>query len=94
MAELCKIEPGHADSNLERMCRALVQRARNGNVAACRLIFDWLELLAQRGKGVDFDPKRHARTITPEMTPAEASRLYQETLRDLANWNDDDDPIH
>lgn len=97
MAALCKIEPGQTDSNLERVCRALVRRAMDGNVAACRLIFDLLEPLAQRGKGVDLGRKPPARTIPADwskLTAAEASRLYQELLRDPAYGNDDDDLIH
>ena len=95
MAELCKIKSGHADSNLGRMCRALVRRARNADVAACRLIFDRLEPTAQKVKGVDLGPKRPpARTITPETTPAEAARIYQEELRVPADWDDENDPIH
>jgi hypothetical protein len=40
MAELCKIEPGQNVSNLESVCRRLVQMATEGDVAACKLIFD------------------------------------------------------
>ena len=55
-----------------------MQKAMDGDVAACRLIFDRLEPVAQKVKGVDLSPERPARTITPGMTPAEAARLYQD----------------
>ena len=94
IAQLGKIESGQNVSNLQRVCRALVQKAMDGDVAACRLIFDRLEPVAQKVKGVDLGPKRPARTITPGMTAAEAAKLYQDLLRDPANRNDEDEPIH
>jgi hypothetical protein len=81
MVELCKIAPGHTHSNLERMCRALVKRAMDSDVAACRLIIELLEPLPQRGEHVDFGRKSPARTTPPNGSVAEAARLYQEALR-------------
>jgi hypothetical protein len=95
MEVLCKIEPGQTVSNLERMCRALVRKAMDGDVAACRLIFDLLDPPAQRAKGVVLGRKPPARTADwSKLSLAEAARLYQEALTDPGYGNDDDDSIH
>jgi hypothetical protein len=97
LAELFKIEPGQKVSNLNRICRALVQKAMDGDIAACRLIFDRVDGPVQQKTKRDPGQKRQARPIPADfsgLSAAEAAKLYQEVLHDSSDWIDEDDSIH
>jgi hypothetical protein len=73
MAHLKRVERGQAVSNLDRICRSLVERAASGDIKAVERIIELIRLLKT-------NPVKPIE-ITPDMPLEKASRLYLESIK-------------
>jgi hypothetical protein len=80
-SELAKIEVGGTETNAQLVCRALVKKAKTGDTAACKMIFDLLEDTAKNTKSfLRKPPPLYIPDNLEELSPAELQDLYLQTV--------------